>query len=149
MEIILLEKVKNLGNIGDQVNVRSGYGRNFLIPQSKAVPATADNVKAFESRRSELEAAAAEKLLAAQARLEAMSAVTIEISTKSGDEGKLYGSIGTRDISEAAAAAGVELSKNEVAMPEGAIRYTGEFEVSVQLHPDVSGTVKLVVSAAA
>ncbi|MDH5301376.1 MAG: 50S ribosomal protein L9 [Gammaproteobacteria bacterium] len=148
MEIILLEKVKNLGAIGDRVNVRAGYGRNFLIPQGKAVPATANNVQAFESRRADLEAQAAERLAAAQARLAQLEALTVQISSVAGDEGKLYGSIGTRDIADATTAAGVALAKGEVSLPDGAIRYAGEYQISVQLHADVSGVLKLVVTAA-
>jgi len=148
MDIILLEKVKNLGAIGDQVSVRAGYGRNFLIPQGKAVPASAENIKSFDARRADLEKAAGEKLAAAQARLAKLEALSVEIRSVAGDEGKLYGSIGTRDIADAVTAAGVELSKGEVSLPEGTIRYAGEYEISVQLHADVSGVVKLVVTAA-
>lgn len=147
MEIILLEKVTNLGNIGDQVRVRAGYGRNYLIPQGKAVFATAENIKEFEARRADLEQAAAEKLEAAQARMAKLAEVTVEITSKAGDEGKLYGSIGPRDVADATTAAGAELNKDEVLMPEGPIRYAGEFDVAVQLHADVTGTIKLVVTA--
>ncbi len=147
MEVILLEKVQNLGGLGDQVKVRAGYGRNFLIPQGKAVPATEENVSKFEARRAELEAAANEKVEAAKARAEKLEALSIEIASKAGDEGKLFGSITTRDIADAASAQGVELGKNEVSMPEGAIRYTGEFEVQYQLHPDVGGVLKINVVA--
>lgn len=145
MDIILLEKVQNLGSIGDQVKVRAGFGRNFLIPQGKAVPATAENVKVFEEKRAELEAAAAEKLAAAQARADKLADVSVEITGKAGDEGKLYGSIGTREVADAITAAGVEVGKNEINMPEGAIRNIGDFEVVAQLHPDVSATVKVSV----
>lgn len=146
MEIILLDKMKNLGNIGDKVNVRAGYGRNFLIPTGKAVRATADNIAHFESRRAELEAKSADALVAAQARAGKFDGFTVEIASKAGDEGKLYGSIGTRDIAEAVTAAGIELNKSEVQLPEGALRNIGEFEVAVQLHSDVttSFTVKVV-----
>lgn len=147
MEVILLEKVNNLGGIGDKVNVRAGYGRNFLIPQKKAVPASDANVADFEARRAELEAKAAEVLAAAQARFDKLQGLTVEIVSKAGDEGKLYGSIGTRDIADAVTATGVELAKNEVRMPEGAIRQTGEFELEVQVHPDVAGTIKVNVVA--
>ncbi|MDX1812518.1 MAG: 50S ribosomal protein L9 [Gammaproteobacteria bacterium] len=145
MDVILLEKVQNLGNIGDQVKVRGGYGRNYLVPQGKAVPASEDNVKAFEEKRAELEAAAAEKLASAQARAEKLAEVTVTITSKAGDEGKLYGSIGTRDIADAITAAGVEVAKTEVSMPEGAIRNVGEFEINILLHPDVSKTVNVTV----
>jgi len=145
MDIILMEKVQNLGNIGEKVRVRGGYGRNFLIPHGKAVPATEENVKVFEEKRAELEAAAADKLSVAQGRSEKLAEVTVEITSKAGDEGKLYGSIGTRDIADSITAAGVEVGKNEISMPEGAIRNIGEFEVVVQLHPDVSSVVKVSV----
>ncbi len=145
MNVILLEKVQNLGAMGDQVKVRGGFGRNFLIPQGKAVPATASNVASFNEKRAELEAKAAEKLSAAQARAEALTALNIEIAGKAGDEGKLFGSIGTRDIAEAVSAAGVELAKIEVSLPEGPIRNVGDFEIALQLHADVSATVKVTV----
>ena len=144
MDVILLEKVQNLGNIGDQVKVRGGYGRNFLVPQGKAVPASDENVKIFEEKKAELEAKAAEKLAAAETRAEQLKEVAVQITSKAGDEGKLYGSIGTRDIADAIVSAGVEVSKNEINMPEGVIRNIGDFEINVQLHPDVS--VKLNVS---
>lgn len=146
MEIILLDKMKNLGNIGDKVNVRAGYGRNFLIPTGKAVRATAENIAQFETRRAELEAKSADALVAAQARASKFEGFVVEIASKAGDEGKLYGSIGTRDIAEAVTAAGLELSKSEVLMPEGALRNIGEFEVNVQLHSEVTAgiTVKVV-----
>ena len=144
MDVILLEKVQNLGNIGDQVKVRGGYGRNFLVPQGKAVPASDENVKIFEEKKAELEAKAAEKLAAAETRAEQLKEVAVQITSKAGDEGKLYCSIGTRDIADAIVSAGVEVSKNEINMPEGVIRNIGDFEINVQLHPDVS--VKLNVS---
>ena len=145
MDVILLEKVQNLGNIGEQVKVRGGYGRNYLIPQGKAVPASEENVQAFEAKRAELETAATEKLEAAKARASKLADVIIEISGKAGDEGKLFGSIGTRDIADAITAAGVEVDKHEISLPEGAIRNVGEFEVMALLHPDVSATVKITV----
>ncbi|MDH5547113.1 MAG: 50S ribosomal protein L9 [Gammaproteobacteria bacterium] len=147
MEIILLDKVKNLGSIGDQVRVRSGYGRNFLIPKGKAVQATKENIALFEAKRAELEARAAESLAEAQARADKISALSLTMSGTAGDEGKLFGSISGRDIADAATAAGVEIGKNEVSMPEGAIRNVGEYEFTVQLHPDVSATLKLTVVA--
>ncbi|USD65057.1 50S ribosomal protein L9 [Vibrio sp. SCSIO 43136] len=149
MQVILLDKIGNLGGLGDTVNVKAGYARNFLIPQAKAVMATKANVEMFEARRSELEAKVAEQLAAAEARAEkvnALEAVTIE--SKAGDEGKLFGSIGTRDIADAITAAGVEVAKSEVRLPEGALRNVGEFEISVQLHSEVFATVNLVVAAA-
>lgn len=147
MNVILLEKIRNLGDLGEQVSVAAGYGRNFLIPQGKAVPATEANVKHFEERRAELEAKAAEELATAQARAEKLAALTITIAANAGDEGKLFGSVGTTDIAAAATEAGVELAKKEVRMPEGAIRTTGEFDVVVNLHTDVDATVKVNVVA--
>ena len=148
MQVILLEKVQNLGSMGEQVKVRGGFGRNFLIPQGKAVPATEENVAQFNERKAELEAKASEKLSAAQARAEALSALNVQISGKAGDEGKLFGSIGTRDIAEAVTAAGVELAKIEVALPEGPIRNVGDYEISLQLHADVSAKVNVSIVAA-
>lgn len=145
MEVILLEKVGKLGNLGDKVSVKSGFGRNYLVPQGKAVPATESNVAKFEERRAELEAAAAEKLATATARAEVLNATEITITSKCGDEGKLFGSIGTRDIADAITAAGAEACKSEVRLPEGALRSIGEFEIAVQLHPEVTATVKLAV----
>jgi large subunit ribosomal protein L9 len=148
MQVILLEKVRNLGNLGDQVNVKAGYGRNFLIPQGKAVFATENNVKQFEERRAELEKAAADVLAAAQARAAKLDGLTVTITRKAGEEGKLFGSVGTSDIAEAASAAtGVEIEKQEVVMPHGAFRETGEFEVEVALHSDVSQNITVVVAA--
>lgn len=145
MEVILLEKTRNLGNLGEKVNVRAGYGRNFLIPQGKAVPATAANLAVFEQRRVELEAAAAESLKLAEERKTRIQALTIVIASKSGDEGKLFGSIGTRDIAEAVTKAGEKLEKKEVLMPEGALRQVGEYEISLQVHSEVSFTIPVVV----
>ncbi len=146
MEVILLEKNRNLGELGDKVNVKAGYGRNFLIPQGKAVPATADNVKYFEERRAELEKAAADKLGAAQARADKLvELASVTIPAKSGDEGKLFGSVGTRDIAEAISAAGVEVAKAEVLLPIGAIRTTGDYEIDLQIHSDVTATIKVSV----
>ncbi len=147
MEIILLEKIQNLGGIGDKVKVRPGYGRNYLIPQGKAVIASPENVAKFEQRRAELERKAAEAQAAAQARAEKLAELSVELVSKAGEEGKLYGSIGTRDIAEAVTAAGVELDKTEVRLPEGPIRQAGEYEIAVQLHADVSGSVKIVIVA--
>lgn len=148
MQVILLDKIGNLGGLGDQVNVKSGYARNFLIPQGKVVMATKSNVEMFEVRRAELEAKVAEQLTAAQARAEKLSALeAIVIASKAGDEGKLFGSIGTRDIADAVTAAGVAVVKSEVRLPEGALRNTGEFDVSIQLHSDVFATVNLSIVA--
>lgn len=149
MQVILLDKIANLGGLGDQVNVKAGYARNFLIPQAKAVMATKANVEMFDARRAELEVKVAEQHAAAQARAEALNTLEgVVIESKAGDEGKLFGSIGTRDIADAVSAAGVALVKSEVRLPEGALRTTGEFEVSVQLSSDVFATVKLNVVAA-
>lgn len=145
MNVILLEKVHNLGDLGDQVNVKSGFGRNFLIPQGKAVSATPENVSKFEARRAELEKAAAEKLAAAEARKASLEGVEISIAHKAGDEGKLFGSVGTADIAQAISAAGVEVAKSEVRLPEGVLRNVGDFEIDVELHSDVVASVKLAI----
>lgn len=148
MEVILLEKVQNLGNLGDTVKVKPGYGRNFLMPQGKAVMATPDNVAQFEERRAELEKAAAEALATAQQRAEKVAAQgTVTLQRRSGDEGKLYGSVGPADIAEALSAAGVEVEKREVLMPSGPIRQTGEYEVELQLHTDVTQPLQVAVVA--
>ncbi|MEZ5525892.1 MAG: 50S ribosomal protein L9 [Pseudomonadales bacterium] len=150
MEVILLEKVGKLGNLGDKVTVKPGFGRNFLFPYGKAVPATAQNLAEFESRRAELEKAAAEQLAAANARAAKLEGLEIAIGANAGEDGKLFGSIGTREISEAAAAAAdIEVDKSEVRLPEGALRHTGEFDVDIQLHSDVTVTVKVSIAAEA
>ena len=143
MEVILLEKVAKLGGLGDKVNVKSGFGRNFLIPYGKAVPATAANLADFESRRAELQAAADKALAEAQARAEGMAEFSVEIPANAGDEGKLFGSIGTRDIADAVTKAGHEVKKAEVLMPLGMIREVGDYPISLKLHSDVS--VEIVV----
>ncbi|WP_166269242.1 50S ribosomal protein L9 [Marinobacter caseinilyticus] len=148
MEVILLEKVANLGTLGDKVKVKSGYGRNFLVPYGKAVPATQTNLKAFEERRAELEKAAADKLASAQARAEALTGTSFTISSKAGDEGKLFGSIGVRDIADAITTGGTEVEKSEVRLPEGPLRVVGEYDIELQLHSDVTVEVKLAVVAA-
>jgi len=145
MNIILLEKVKNLGTPGEQVKVRGGYGRNFLIPQGKAVSATKANVEIFNEKKAELQAAAAEKLAAAEARAEKLQTLNVQISSKSGDEGKLYGSISARDIAIAVTEAGVELAKHEVNLPDGPLRNLGDVEIAIHLHPDVSSTINISV----
>lgn len=148
MEVILLENIGNLGALGDTVDVKPGYGRNFLIPQGKAVPATQDNVAKFETRRAELEAAAAETLAAAQARGEALTALeAVNIAATAGEEGKLFGSVGTRDIAEALMAAGCEVDKSEVRLPEGVIRELGEYEIMIQVHAEVSSSVAIHIVA--
>ncbi|MFN5744571.1 MAG: 50S ribosomal protein L9 [Methylococcaceae bacterium] len=147
MEIILLEKVANLGGLGDKVSVKPGYGRNFLIPQGKAVIASAEKIQHFEQRRAELEKKAADELAAAQKRSETIAALNVAIAHKAGDEGRLYGSIGTRDIAEAVTAAGVAVEKQEVRLPNGPIRHLGDYEIGIQLHSDVMATLTLKVVA--
>ena len=148
MEVILLEKVANLGTLGDKVKVKSGYGRNFLLPYGKAAPAAEANIKAFEERRAELEKAAADKLATAQSRAEALEGASFTVTSKAGDEGKLFGSIGVRDIADVITAAGTDVEKSEVRLPEGPLRVTGEYEIELQLHSDVEVTVTLAVVAA-
>ena len=147
MELVLLQKVKNLGNLGDKVRVKPGYGRNFLIPQGRAVPATEANVAEFEKRRSEYEAKANDVMSAADARKASLDGASITIKANASAEGKLFGSVGPRDIAEAFSAAGKPLQKSEVVMGEGPIRHTGEFEVHVHLHADVHTVVKVIVAA--
>jgi large subunit ribosomal protein L9 len=146
MEIILLESIGNLGGLGDKVSVKAGYGRNFLIPKGKAVPATEAIVAEFEARRAELERAAAEALAAAQTRADALAELQmITIEANAGEEGKLFGSIGTRDIADAVTAAGCEIDKSEVRLPEGALRDIGEYSIAIQVHPDVMTDIVLAV----
>lgn len=149
MDVILLEKVANLGNLGDKVTIKSGYGRNYLVPQGKAVPATAAKVAEFEARRADLEKAAVEKLNAAQARANALSKLSVVITHKAGDEGRLFGSIGTHNIAEAISKAGVAIEKHEIRLPHGAIRHLGDFEIDVAFHTDVVTkiTVKIAPEA--
>jgi large subunit ribosomal protein L9 len=146
MKLILLQKVVNLGGLGDTVVVKPGYGRNFLVPFGKAVPATAANVAAFEAKRADYEAKANDVLAAAQSRLAGFEDASVTIPANASTEGKLFGSVGTRDIAEAFTAAGQKLEKSEVVMGEGPIRRTGEFEVTVHLHADVETKVKVVVA---
>lgn len=147
MEIILLDKVANVGVLGDKVTVKSGYARNFLIPQGKAVFASAENVAAFEQRRAELEQQAAENLAAAEARKAQLDALEegVTITHKVGDEGKLFGSVGTSDIVAACAAVGVEIAKSEVRLSEGAFRLVGDYEVVIHLHTDVETTLAIKI----
>ena len=148
MNIILLDKVANLGGLGDQVSVKSGYARNFLFPQGKAVPATKLNVEKFDARRAELEAKITEVLAAAQARADQLTALEpVSIAAPAGDEGKLFGSVGTRDIADAVSAAGVKVTKTEVKLPTGTLRDLGEYDIDVQLHAEVTTTVKVVIVA--
>ena len=146
MEVILLENISNLGGLGDKVDVKAGFGRNYLIPQGKAVPATEDAVAKFEARRAELEAAAADSLAAAEARAATLNEMQlVTIPANAGEEGKLFGSIGTRDIADAVPAAGVAIDKSEVRLPEGALRELGEYEINVQVHGDVTAIIALAV----
>ena|SRR3990167_7114384 len=147
MEVILLEKIGRLGALGDQVRVKSGYGRNFLIPFGKAVPANDANIAEFKARRAELEKAAAEKFAAAQARAEQLNEKAVTIVSKAGDEGRLFGSVGVRDIADAVTAAGVEVCKSEVRLPEGPLRAVGEYGITLQLHSDVEAVIKLSIVA--
>jgi len=146
MELILLEKVQKLGDLGDKVNVKPGYGRNFLVPTGKAVPATTANIAEFETRREELEKAAVKKLSTAEERVTALNGFEIVLVANASEEGKLYGSIGPREISDAVTATGPELNKAEVIMGEGPIRYTGEHTVLVHLHADVEAEIKVTVN---
>ena len=146
MEVILLEKIGRLGALGEKVSVKSGYGRNYLVPQGKAVYATAANTAEFESRRAELEAAQAATLAAAQARADKVAAIaTITVSAVAGDEGKLFGSIGAREIAEAITAAGGEVDRSEVKLPEGPLREVGEVSIDIQLHSDVVQAITVAV----
>lgn len=147
MKIILLEKIANLGSLGDNVNVRPGFARNFLFPQGKAIPATPANVAEFEARRAELEAQAQALLASAQERQAKIEEIEVSVAVKAGDEGKLFGSLSNRDIAELVVAAGVELNKSEVRLPNGPIRTLGNFEINIQLHPEVTATLQLQVVA--
>jgi large subunit ribosomal protein L9 len=147
MEVILLQKVANLGNIGDRVKVRSGYGRNFLLPQGKATIATADNVARFEARRAELERLAREHLTSAEERAGAMKDFKLTIHAKAGTEGKLFGSIGTSDIAEAATREGFKVERSEVRMPTGPLRTVGEHLIHLHLHADVDVPLHIVIVA--
>ena len=147
MKLILLQKVTNLGNLGDLVDVKPGYGRNFLVPQGKAVPATEANVAAFEAKRAEYEAKAKASHDEAEARAAKFADASVTIGAHASTEGKLYGSVGPRDIAEAFTAAGLPLEKSEVILGEGAFRTVGEYDVIIKLHADVEATVKVIVQA--
>ena len=149
MQLILLQKVTNLGNLGDTVNVKPGYGRNFLVPQGKAVPATAANLAEFEARRADYEAKAQAVHDEASTRIAALEGASVTIYANASAEGKLYGSVGPRDIAEALTKAGTPVEKAEVVMGEGAFRTIGEYEVVVHLHADVETPVKVIVAAEA
>ena len=149
MEVILLEKIANLGNLGDKVTIKSGYGRNYLVPQGKAVAATAKKVAEFEARRAELEKAAAEKLSAAQKLGNELSKLQIVITHKAGDEGRLLGSVGTHNIAEAITEAGIAVEKQQIRLPHGAIRHIGECPIDINLHSDVIVTLTIKIAAEA
>ena len=145
MKIILQEKVSNLGGIGDTVDVKPGFARNFLIPNGKAVRATEENIALVAAKRAELEKAAADKLKRAHERAEVLATTNVTIEANAGEEGKLFGSISNRDIADAITAAGHTVDKKEVQLPEGPIRTTGEFDITLLLHSEVSATVKVTV----
>jgi large subunit ribosomal protein L9 len=150
MEVILLDKIAKLGGLGDKVSVKSGYARNFLLPQGKAVFASEANVEHFEARRAEIETALAATLKAAETKAaKIVELAEITIASSAGEEGKLFGSIGTKDIADAITEAGVEVAKAQVRMPLGTIRETGEFEIAIHLHNDVDTNIKVVVIAEA
>jgi large subunit ribosomal protein L9 len=146
MEVILLEKIANLGNLGDKVSIKAGYGRNYLVPKGKAVPATAKKIAEFETRRAELEKAAADKLGVAQAHADRLSKLEIVITHKAGDEGRLFGSVGTHNIAEAINQAGGEVEKQQIRLPNGAIRHVGDYDVDVSLHSDVTVTMSIKIA---
>ena len=146
MELILLEKVQNLGDLGEKVKVKAGFGRNYLMPQGKAVPATPANVERFEAMRAELEKAAKDRLASAGNRAAAMEDLVVSIAAIASEEGKLYGSIGPREISEALIALGHEVTKREVILSEGPLRHVGEFDVALQLHADIETVIKVHVT---
>ncbi|SEL17462.1 50S ribosomal protein L9 [Halomonas daqiaonensis] len=147
MDVILLDKIGKLGDLGDQVTVKPGYGRNYLVPYGLAVPATKDNIQAFQAQRAELEAQAAERKAVAEARAEQLNDIELSLVSKAGEEGKLFGSIGPRDLAEAISSAGIEVAKSEVRMPQGPIRQTGEYDIGLHLHAEVDATVRVVVVA--
>ncbi|GKT12921.1 MAG: large subunit ribosomal protein L9 [Thiomicrorhabdus sp.] len=147
MNVILLERVQNLGSLGDQVAVKSGYARNFLIPQGKAKAATKENVAAFAEIRAELEKAAAAELAVAQGVYENLNGQVVTIESTAGDEGKLFGSVGTQDIADAIKASGFDVERRDVRMPEGALRHVGTYEIDVQLHTDVVASITVEVKA--
>jgi len=145
MHVILLERLRNLGDLGEEVSVRAGYARNFLIPQGKAVRATPENREVFEQRRADLEAVASKQLGEAEARAAKLEGLAVTIVVKAGEEGKLYGSVGTQDIADAINREGVEVARREVRLPEGVIRAVGDYDIDVQLHSDVTVSIKLSV----
>jgi large subunit ribosomal protein L9 len=149
MEVILLEKIANLGNLGDKVSIKAGFGRNYLVPQGKAVPATAKKIAEFEARRADLEKAAADKLSAAQSHADRLSKLKVVISHKAGDEGRLFGSVGTHNIAEAINNAGGVVEKQQIRLPHGTIRHVGDYDVDINLHSDVTVTMSISIVAEA
>ena len=149
MEVILLEKIANLGNLGDRVTIKSGYGRNYLVPQGKAVAATAKKIAEFEERRAELEKAATEKLSAAQKLGNDLSKLEVVITHKAGDEGRLFGSVGTQTIAEAITAAGINVEKHQIRLPHGTIRHIGDYSIDITVHSDVVVTLPIKIAAEA
>ena len=147
MEVILLDNIGKLGCLGDKVTVKPGYGRNYLVPYGLAVPATKDNVEAFEAQRAELEAQAAERKAQAETRAAQLAEIELSLVAKAGDEGKLFGSIGPRDLADAISSAGIDVAKSEVRMPNGPIRQTGEYDIALHLHAEVDAVVRVVVVA--
>jgi len=147
MEVILLERIGKLGDLGERVDVKAGYGRNYLIPQGKAIPATPENVARFEEQRAELERKAAETLAAAEARAAKLADLSVTITHQAGEGGKLFGSVSTSDIADAVTRAGVEISRKEVRLPEGPLRMTGEYEIDIQLHSLVTQPIKVIIEA--
>lgn len=145
MEVILLERIAGLGGLGDRVDVKPGYARNYLVPQGKALSATERNIVRFEERRAELERQAADEVVRAQRRSEDLAALELVVTRRAGGEGRLFGSVGIGDVAEAATEAGVEVRRNEVRMPDGPIRQTGRYEVAVRVHPDVEAAVRVAV----
>ena len=148
MEVILLERIGNLGDLGERVEVKAGYGRNFLIPRGKAVPATEENLASFEARRAELEKRAADSLAAAQGRADRLAELgSVTVTHQAGEGGKLFGSVSTSDIADAVTAAGVEITRKEVRLPEGPLRVTGEHEVDIQLHSLLTQQIRVIIEA--
>jgi large subunit ribosomal protein L9 len=147
MEVILLERVENLGNLGDRVSIKPGYGRNYLIPQGKAAEATPENIARFEARRAELETKAAESLTTAQHRADELAELIVTLAVKAGNEGRLFGSVGAVDIADAVSAAGIKLKKQEVRLPQGSIRQIGEYDVDIHLHSDIKTQIRVNVIA--
>lgn len=146
MEVILLEKIRNLGNLGDKVNVKAGYGRNYLIPQNKAVFATAKNLEMFEQKRAELEKKAQQQLAQAEQRAAKLNDITVEIQAQASDEGKLYGSVGPNEIKNALTERSIEVDKREIVMPEGSLHQVGEYIVEVHLHTDVVAKLQVTIT---